>query len=66
MEKHLVLIRRCLITPTRCILYPPALETSNSFLRANLDNLNHILRVQFVGYALCAYQYHRSKGMGVR
>ena len=45
---HLVPVRRCLITPTRCFLYPSVLETSNSFLREYSGHQYRILRVQFV------------------
>ena len=48
MDSHLVLMRRCLITPTRCILNPPTLETSNEMLRDHGPYLDRFLRVQFV------------------
>lgn len=45
---HFVPVRRCLITPARCLLNPPVLETSNSLLRARHDMLDRFIRVQFV------------------
>ena len=45
---HLVLVRRCLVTPTRCMLSPPVLETSNEMLRDHAQHIDRFLRVQFV------------------
>ena len=41
-------VRRCLVTPTHCILYPPSLETSNEMLRDHAAYADRFLRVQFV------------------
>ena len=41
-------VRRCLVTPRRCILLPPVPETSNSVLRRFSQYTDRFLRVQFV------------------
>ncbi len=48
LDTHLVMTRRCLITPTKCILMPPVQETSNSMLRRWAAYEDRFLRVQFV------------------
>lgn len=48
IDDHLVFTRRCLVTPTRCILNPPTAETSNEMLRDHEPYLDRFLRVQFV------------------
>ncbi|KAI0337237.1 RdRP-domain-containing protein [Trametopsis cervina] len=48
IAEHYVVSRRCLVTPTRCLLMPPVLETSNSVLRRFSDFHDRFLRVQFV------------------
>lgn len=45
---HCILVRKCLVTPTRCLLQPPQQETSNSMLRAYSLYHDRFLRVQFV------------------
>ncbi|KAI0790029.1 RNA dependent RNA polymerase-domain-containing protein [Abortiporus biennis] len=45
---HCILIRRCLVTPTRCLLNPVSIETSNSLLRTWKKFIDRFLRVQFV------------------
>ncbi|KAI0695361.1 RdRP-domain-containing protein [Cytidiella melzeri] len=47
-REHLAITRRCLVTPTRCVLMPPAEETSNSLLRRYKCYVDRFLRVQFV------------------
>ncbi|KAI0342571.1 RdRP-domain-containing protein [Trametopsis cervina] len=48
IAEHYIASRRCLVTPTRCLLMPPVLETSNSVLRRFSDFHDRFLRVQFV------------------
>ncbi|THH33039.1 hypothetical protein EUX98_g1143 [Antrodiella citrinella] len=45
---HCYRIRRCLVTPTRCLLNPPVNETSNDLLRMFSEHIDQFLRVQFV------------------
>ncbi|EKM49158.1 uncharacterized protein PHACADRAFT_201955 [Phanerochaete carnosa HHB-10118-sp] len=46
--RHLTAVRRCLVTPTRCVLNPPTWETSNEMLRDHEHYVDRFLRVQFV------------------
>ncbi|KAI0090965.1 RdRP-domain-containing protein [Irpex rosettiformis] len=48
IDTHLVMTRRCFVTPTKCILMPPVPETSNSMLRRFREHEDRFLRVQFV------------------
>lgn len=49
--EHYIYVRRCHVSPTRCILQPPQQEISNSMLRhfALEGKSDRFLRVQFVG-----------------
>jgi RNA-dependent RNA polymerase len=46
-QKHLVMIRTVLVTPTRLVIGPPQQEPSNSVTRRYKDKLDAIIRVQF-------------------
>lgn len=41
-------IRRCLVAPTRLLLMPPQMETSNDLLRTFKEHVDRFLRVQFI------------------
>ncbi|TCD60788.1 hypothetical protein EIP91_009517 [Steccherinum ochraceum] len=48
IPSHCFRIRRCLVTPLRCLLIAPVNETSNDLLRKYRKHVDRFLRVQFV------------------
>lgn len=46
-DKHMVLVYRCTVTPTRVILFPAEQETSNDVIRKHARHIDRFLRVQF-------------------
>lgn len=47
VEAHQVWIYRCMVTPTRILLFPAEQETSNDVLRRHRLHVDRFLRVQF-------------------